>query len=442
MKTVKLLGQEQQAAITHIYENEATYLIGQMGSGKTVVALTAAAELLRDREVSRVLVVAPPRVINDVWRHEHTDWEHLSHLKIGLARGTPDERLNVLEGDDQIVVISFECLPWFFDVIGLLETTAFDMLVIDEVTKMKAGGVSFKSLRKRLTDFKVRVVMTGTPVAESWQDLFYCMMACDGGKLFGRNKQKFLDAYFYPLDYERRNWAILPHCINTVTELISGTVVVLPDYTDQLPALTETVFEVGLDPAARVYYNDFERDSVNDIATADSAAVQVGKLQQIASGFIYPDDPDAEPLFIHSEKISAAARLGRGEPTIFVYQYREELRRLQEAFPGGRALGVSDRADAATLALWRAGALRWLFLHPKSAGHGLDLTSGHKMVIMSPIWSRDLMRQVIARIWRRNQVSPCAVWILAAVDTIDEEIVRRENGKGSHMDLLMARLNA
>ena len=410
-----------------------------MGSGKTVVALTAAAELLKDREVTRVLVVAPPRVITDVWKREHTDWEHLSHLKIGIARGTPEQRLNVLEGDDQIVVISFDCVPWFFDV-G--KKHGLDMLVVDEVTKLKAGGVAFKALRKHIKDFKVRVVMTGTPVAESWQDLFYCMMACDGGKLFGRNKQKFLDAYFYPVDYERRNWAILPHCINTVTEMIAGTVVVLPDYTDQLPALTESVFEIGLDPAARIYYNDFERDSVNDDATADSAAVQVGKLQQIASGFIYPDDPDAEPLFIHSEKISAAARLGRGEPTIFVYQYREELRRLQERFPGGRALGISDRADAATLALWRAGALRWLFLHPKSAGHGLDLTAGHKMVIMSPIWSRDLMRQVIARIWRRNQEHECFIWILVAVGTIDEEIVRRENGKGSHMDLLMARLNA
>lgn len=450
MKPLSLLGQEQQAAVTHIYENDSTYLIGQMGSGKTVVALTAAMELLRDAspepafeggddDVRRVLVVAPPRVITDVWSKEHTTWSHLSHLNVGIARGTPEERLNVVRTDAEIVVLSFDTLPWFFETFG--GTHGFDMLVIDEITKMKAGGVAFKALRKRLNDFKVRVVMTGTPVAESWTDLFYCMLACDGGALFGRNKQAFLNKYFYPVDFERRNWAILPHCIDTVTDLISDTVVVLPDYVDQLPPLTEEVFDVGLGPHAREYYDTFERDSINDVATADSAAVQVGKLQQIASGFIYPDEEYALPVYVHDEKLAAAGRLSQEGPTIFVYQFKEELGRLKERFPDGAQLGVSDKQDAATLALWRSGELEQLFLHPKSAGHGLDLTAGCRMVIMSPIWSRDLMRQVIARIWRRNQTEPCWVRILCAVNTVDGDIVAREQGKGGHMELLMGRLN-
>lgn len=441
MKSLDLLGAEQQDAITHIYEHDATYLIGQMGSGKTVVALTAASELLTAREVSRVLVVAPPRVVKDVWVDEHEGWEHLHHLNVALAVGTPEERLNVLRGSAEIVAISFENLPWFFETFG--REHGFDMLAIDEITKMKAGGKSLKALRKHVRDFAVRVVMTGTPVAESWADLFYCMLACDSGAMFGRNKQAWLDRYFYPTDYERRNWTVLPHCVDELTDKMRGTVIVLPDYSHDLPLLHEIVVPITLGAEATRQYADFERDNLNEHATADSAPVLTGKLQQMASGFLYPDDEDAGTVFIHGEKIVGAGHLyeQRCTPTIFVYQFKEELARLQARFPDGLGLGGTDKADAATLAQWRRGELLQLFLHPKSAGHGLDLTTGSRMVIMSPIWSRDLTRQTIGRFWRRNQIEECWVFILAAKGTVDEDIVKRENRKGSHHELLMSRLN-
>lgn len=437
MKHPELLCQAQQDAITHIYEYNSTYLIGQMGSGKSVVALTGAAELLKAGEVQRVLVVAPKRVANDVWRHEHTTWTHLEWLMVTIATGTPAARIDAIDSGAKIVVINFENLEWFFDVFGV--DHGFDMLIVDEVTKLKGGGTTFKALRRRLNDFKVKVVQTGTPVAESWVDLFYCMLACDGGLHFGRNKQTFLKNYFYPLDYEARNWAIRSDCVEPVTRMISNTVVVLPDYTDELPPLKEVHSRVFVPRAAMDYYQQFERDSINEDATADSAAVQTGKLQQLASGFLYTDKHTTK--LIHNVKVPWATDLGDGVQTIYVYQFTEELIRLEHALPNGRRLGVSDVQDTATLLQWRSGELQALFLHPKSAGHGLDLSAGYNMVIMSPIWSRDLMRQVIARIWRRNQTETCTVWVLVAAGTIDEDIVAREHGKGSHHELLMARLN-
>ena len=37
----KTLNQSQEDAVTHIYETGEALLVGQMGSGKTIVALTA-----------------------------------------------------------------------------------------------------------------------------------------------------------------------------------------------------------------------------------------------------------------------------------------------------------------------------------------------------------------------------------------------------------------
>lgn len=440
MKPISLLTQAQQDAITHIYETGETYLIGQMGSGKSVVALTAAAELLAAGVVTRVLIFAPKKVANDVWRHEHKTWEHLKHLTVGIATGTAQERLNVIIGPADIVVINYENVEWFYKSIGAIP--CFGMLIVDEVTKLKAGKGAFKALRKHLKDFSVRVVMTGTPVAEAWTDLFYCMFACDNGRHFGKNKASFLLEYFYPTDYEQRNWAIRGPCVDTLTTLISDTVIVLPDYTDELPELDEQHILITLPEEAMEYYQQFERDSLNDDTFADSAAVQVGKLQQIASGFVYSTDAEGArtgTADIHRAKMAQLKNRYK-HATIFVYQFEEELRRLKVRYPDGRALGKSDKEDAITLAMWRDGSLHWMFLHPKSAGHGLDLTAGHEMVIMSPIWSRDQMRQTIARIWRRNQKHKCTVRVLIAKGTIDESIVAREEGKGGHHDLLMERL--
>lgn len=441
MKSSDLLSTEQQAAVTHIYETGESYLIGQMGSGKTVVALTAAAELLRAGEVSRVLVVAPPRVVNDVWRHECAGWAHLHNLDVGIATGAPAVRLNVLNSAAAVVVVTFDCLPWLFDVLG--KDHHFDMLIVDEVTKLKAGGKSFKALRKMLPAFIVRVVMTGTPVAESWADLFYCVMAADGGARFGRNKQAFFDQYYYPLDYERRKWAIRPDCINEVTRMLRDLVVVLPDYTHELPPLEEVPVHIRLPEDVQAYYDAFERDMLNDKAAAVNAAVLTGKLQQIASGFLYPDedlDRSGDAVQVHHLKTAEAIDLGAGAPTVYVYQFKEELARLTAALPNARRLGVSDKADRETLALWRSGELDALFIHPKSAAHGLDLTAGSNMVILSPIWSRDQMRQVVARIWRRNQTKTCTVWILCALKTIDVDIILREQGKSAPHEVLMSRL--
>jgi superfamily II DNA or RNA helicase len=424
----KQLNQSQEDAVTHIYETGEALLVGQMGSGKTIVALTAMQELLDDSVVSRVLVFAPPAVVSGVWGHEYKEWSHTSGMTVGLAVGTPKQRLAVVADDSiQVVVMSYDVMAWFFDSCLM----RFDMLVLDEITKIKGGGAGFKRMRKHIGDFKVRVGMTGTPVSESFEQIFYQVMALDGGCRFGRNKGNWLEKYF-TADYNGYNWTIQDDGATRILDKVDDLVVVLPDYADELPPLEVEYVEIDLDQVSRDYYNQFERDQVNQDVTADNAAILVGKLQQIASGFIYDDS--GETIHIHDCKTAYLDDLSG--PCIYVYQFAEELARLMTRYPDGV---LYNRADD-SLARFRDGSITRLFLHPRSAGHGLDLTCCSQMTILSPIWSRDLTRQTIARIWRRNQADECLVTVLCARDTIDESIVARENDKASHHDVLMTRL--
>ena len=421
----------QEAAVTHIYETGLTYLVGQMGSGKTITALTAAQELLDDCVVKRVLIVAPLKVCMDVWPNEGAKWDHI-HDDVAVACGSEKERIKVLESKARIVCINFENLNWIFNV-GRYVGLPFDMLIIDEVTKLKAGGVAFKSLRKHLDKFTVRVAMTGTPVSESFEQLFYCVMAVDAGAAFGRNKTKFIQRYFNQVsDYD---WDLKPDAPELMIEAMSDILIVLPDYVHTLPPLDERVVKFALGAALPVY-KQLVRDSLlGDNVTADNAAVLTNKLAQAASGFVYTDD--GETMFIHDRKTSViAGLLPDGESVVIVYQYKEELVRLREWFPD--LLVLADGADR--LATFRRdGGL--LALHPKSAGHGLDLTRACHMVFYGPVWSSDLMRQTIARIWRRGQTRACTVSVLAGIGTIEVEIVRREHEKQGHHALLMSLLD-
>lgn len=426
---------EQQAGATHIYERGETYIIAPMGAGKTVVAYTGAAELLRDGHVKRVLILSTLKICEEVWPHEHLKWEHLCDGEpVALATGKPAARLAALHSDAKMVAINFENLAWLVDQAVFKQ---FDMLIVDEATKLKSNGTALKSIRRKLAQFNTRVSMTGTPVSENFDQIFYQIMLVDNGASLGRNKQAFLRRYFAPLDFNEYNWALRPECEQELVDAFKHLVVELPDYSDELPPCTEHVRYVLLGSTATDYYQQLERDSVNDDVTADSAAVLVNKLQQVACGFVYGDG-ESGVFNVHMRKNTALVQAcaGAAWPTVIVYQYKEELRRALQIFPNAYQI---DQLDAFK---HDPHAGRKLLIHPKSAGHGIDLTCASRIVFMSPIWSRDLMRQTIARLYRRGQGSPVEVITLVGKGTVEEEIVRREDEKQTHGELLAARLAA
>lgn len=107
-----------------------------MGLGKTVISLTAIADLLFDSfEAHRVLVVAPLRVARDTWPAEIEKWEHLQHLTFSVVVGTPKERRAALMADADITIINRENLQWLIEDSGFPFT--YDMVCIDELSSFK-----------------------------------------------------------------------------------------------------------------------------------------------------------------------------------------------------------------------------------------------------------------------------------------------------------------
>ena len=420
---------KQTEAVTFCFERDEGILMVPMGFGKTVVSHTAAQELLAESAVCRVLVVAPLRVCNEVWAHEWRKWEHLD--EIGMATGDAAQRVAVIEGDRRIVCINFEVLPWLFE----RYPSAFDGLIVDELTKFKAGGVQFKALRKHLKHFNWRLGMTGTLAEEGLEGLFYQTMAIDKGKIFGKNKKKWLRKYFLPTDYEEYNWEVQPGG----SELIAAALAPLifeSKVDGGKPMLRHDVVELDMPKLARAVYSEMCKEHLVGDVEAVNAAVLSGKLEQIASGFLYGGDE------LHSEKQIALINADEGEQMVVAYRYTHDLAVLREIFPEGREL----RDDSGIVADFNSGKLRVLFLHPASGGHGLNLQLGgcYRVLFFGPIWSRDQTDQLIGRVCRRG--NPAAVvWVTTFVmkGTVESEVMLpRLAGKGEVAALFADHLQA
>ena len=84
--------------------------------GKTVITLTAVADLRYNRfAVGRVLVVAPKKVAETTWAKEAEKWDHLSPLRVKPVLGSEKERLRALSAPGDVWVINRENVPWLVD---------------------------------------------------------------------------------------------------------------------------------------------------------------------------------------------------------------------------------------------------------------------------------------------------------------------------------------
>lgn len=94
--------------------------------------------------------------------------------------------------------------------------------------------------------------------------------------------------------------------------------------------------------------------------------------------------------------------------------------------------------DPQTIADWNAGRIRVLLAHPASAGHGLNLQAGGRIIVWFGLdWSLELYLQFNARLHRQGQGQPVMVYHLVVRDSIDETILHRLASKRGVQEVLL-----
>ncbi len=441
----------QAYCISRLLSDPALGLYLDMGLGKTVITLTAIADLEYNRlQVSRALVIAPKKVAEATWQREAGKWDHLRHLRFSTVLGSEAKRVRALNTPADVWVINRENVPWLVEYCR--NAWPFDMVVIDESSSFKNHKAKrFKALTWVRKYIRRMVELTGTPAPNGLLDLWAQIYLLDEGQRLGKRVTQFRERYFDP-DQRTRDvvYSYKPKdgADSAIRQLIGDICVSMKaeDYII-LPDCTYDDIPVMLDTKAKTAYERLEREMLLQVdestIDAGSAAVLTNKLLQLCNGAVY--DGQRQTVEIHRCKIDAfleAVEALDGQPALVFYNFQHDLERLETALAGS-GLRVRRLTGPADEAAWNGREIDILLAHPASCAYGLNLQQGGNHVIWFGLnWSLELYQQANKRLHRQGQASKVIIHHLVVADGVDEDVIAALNDKCTIQDRLMQALKA
>lgn len=431
--------------------DDAALFVG-MGIGKTAAVLHHILDRICDGAIYGVLVVAPLRVVNLTWPREHQEWDGLDCLKIANLR-TKEGWQQLLDGTADIYLCNYEMLPKLqAKYLQGRRQLAFNAVVWDELTKAKNHRSSRINVVRPYFRAKCKYHwgLTGTPMPNSYLELFAQIRLLDDGKAFGRAFGMFKQTYFSPTDYMEYHWELKPGAAKIIEDKLRSIAITLTseEWLDIPPVISEDI-EVSLPKEVAAQYAELEREMIlmvdGETFTAANAAVLVNKLLQLTSGAMYRPDNQGYTI-IHTAKLDALKKVLKqigDEPILIACNYRHEQDRIMEMLPKAvRFDQAKNQAEQTWLVeQWNKKQIKYLLANPQSIGHGLNLQAGGRTIVWyTTPWSRELYDQMIARLARRGQTQETRVFRLITRETMDEVVAEVLDVKGNQQAALLKTL--
>lgn len=425
-----LLHDYQDRGVQFIKDNYGCALFLDMGAGKTVTSLTAMVDMYDDFEVDKFLVIAPLRVAETVWKQEASEWEHTEHLDFAICTGGIKDRMRALNQDATVTVINRENVPWLVKHYG--KKFPFKMIVIDESSSFKnPSSKRFRALKSVMKLVDRCVLLTGTPASNGYIDLWSQFYLLDMGARLGFTVGAFRRSYF-SVDHWGYTYTLKDGAMQKIEGKINDIVMSLdPEEYANLPENIYSVMTNKLSGNLLKQYKKFEDDALltvgKDMLTAVSAAVLTNKLLQFSGGAVY--DEDKKVHHFHDLKFDTLDEILEANPDenlLVAYNYKHELERLIQRYPDAV---VMDKKGVAVKE-WNEGKIKMLLVHPKSAGHGLNLQHGGNILVwFSFTWSLEEYQQLNKRLHRSGQKNTVRTFHISVGD-VEEKLMRNVSRKG------------
>jgi superfamily II DNA or RNA helicase len=343
------LREEQVAARDFLIENPQSLLLGDVGSGKTLVLL----DMIDKSPAKKWLIVAPRLVIFNAWEDKHlskfdefADWDYTIVHGPKWKKSFDEDHDLYLTTTDMVRTLSNEDFSYF------------DGIIVDEIDRFK--NPSAKRTRQLLQNVSkyipTRIGATGTPATKSLVGLWSQVFFADQGKTLERTISA----------YRRKYEAMNPSCHRMEKD-------------SEKPTMAE--INVELSPDNRKLYNAAKRKAL--IAFEDNqklvgeAAAAYSTLRQISAGSFYDDEKQWKP--IHQEKMKALEDIyeqNQQKKILCFYWFKFEAAMIKSYFKNYKIAFLNSETKptevSSTLRKWAADELDFIFAQPASSGHGVD----------------------------------------------------------------------
>jgi SNF2 family DNA or RNA helicase len=423
----------QKVTAAFLSVRKRAFCFNEAGTGKTSAAIWAADYLMNLGLVKRVLIICPLSIMYSAWRDEV--FKAAMHRTCGVAHGSKDKRVKVINNEYEFVVINFDGVEI---VANEIANAGFDLIIVDEANAYKTATTKrWKTLAKLITPDTRLWMMTGTPASQSPLDAFGLAKMVSPHRV-----PKFSTAWRDKVltSITRFKWIPRPDAKDIVYAALQPAVRFTKEECLDLPPLTHQVRDVPLTPQVLRYYKllkqQMQMEAAGEQVSAVNAAASLNKLLQISGGAVYTDKRDTVVFDVAPRLKELKSVLEETERKVVVFvpflhtiEVVEEYLRNEgyvcEVINGN--VSAKNRADIIGRFQTQTDP-RVLVIQPQSASHGVTLTEADTIVFWSPVMSVETYIQCIGRIDRVGQQHKMTVIHLQGSD-VERRVYAMLQGK-------------
>lgn len=389
----------------------------EMGLGKTIQVITL---ILAEKSAGRSpsLVVTPATLLEN-WRRE-------------FAIFSPSLAVYIHAGPNRAGIASrftgFDVIVTSYDTAvrdePLLSSVPWNLLALDEAQNIKNPDAQ-RTLAVKGISRRVSLAVTGTPVENKLVDLWSLADFALPGLLGDRHA---FERLFADTNGDAADLAPIVAPI-----LLRRRV---RDVAKDLPERIDVTQPISMSRRMAVLYEQTRQAAIAEYGkSASLVALQRLRMFCAHPGLVGADQAEPayempkyqrllellEEIFLRSEKCLIFTSY-TGMTDIFRKDLPKRFSGQFFSFIDGR-VPVPDRQTVVDDFSAASGGA--LFLNPRAAGVGLNITAANHVIHYNPEWNPALEDQASARAYRRKQQRPVTVHQLFFVDSVEEIIVGR-----------------
>lgn len=390
--------------------NKRSFVLNDLGTGKTLSALWACDFLMINQKIKKVLISSPLSTIKSVWGNEI--FFNFMNRKFAIAHGRREDRAMAIRSNVEFVIINHDGLVTMEQE---LIREKFDVFIIDEVTAFKNHKTDrYKSAKNIADKCKAVWAMTAEPTPNSPVEAY-------GPAKIVNPSNPFLPGLFTKyrdmVEEKITTHISMPKlgAEKIVHKILQPSIRFERDRCVDLPPCQYIDLEIPMTDHQKKAYESMRKQLLieydNGLITASNAAVKALKLVQIAAGWVKDDEGNVHELDSKSrldELWSIYENTHRGKLLVFT-AFRAAVEGITKFFVGKGVKAqfihgsVSQNVRASLISDFQNGDLNVLVVQPQSTSHGVTLTAADTAVWHSLVPSGEIHRQANGRITRIGQ---------------------------------------
>lgn len=436
-------------------------LIMEMGTGKTLVAVSLANLVQRDvfskkKRNARVLVLCPLAVVG-VWPAEFkkiSEQEfNVSTLKKLDKKGNElitkadnYEKADALErelstGKPTVIVVNYESAKRN-PLARVILRQEWDLIIADEMHKFKGVNTAVTDFMLQLSEVaERRIGLTGTEMPHSPLDV-WSQMAFLNAEVLGSRPNAFKNKYCVYGGFGGKaivGWKNEPELRDKIDSIAFRA---KKSELLDLPSLTEQVIYCSLSGQAKKVHDEISRKGRTALANpggdppnvlAINALTRMLRAQQATSGFVGGVSREGQEKTL--ERIPGSGKLevlkeliedALGEPVVVFCRFKEELKIIKELADKLKLvygeISGSDKSGLLRDSPKMRPEIQILGVQIDSGGTGIDLTHSNIGIYYSKTHNFGNYDQSRSRQHRSGQTSPVILYSLVCKGSVDEDL--------------------